>query len=385
LLADAAQSKQGSLDLNLNGKQPTFTLTKETTKSLTLSKTSLAFGVSVVNGTNRLEFGLDRTDQVTLTVTKMDNLSLEANFSGTLSQLAGPEHIKVSGVISLHRASAPADVSAGNYVDCDPVIHDWLNQAENRAPSDCEVKFDRVARSAFATAFAPMTRAFMAEGWRVTKTLEPAELTAMPRKSENGPYHFGFAQGADVVVQVDMDPGAPEFQRLKAASEAPDPAMTKVMELMKQGRYAEAKTLSDQGTVGAGNAYGAFRDNTQILVRPDLNFGEFSVVNFHGAYAATPLAGGGTVLFLPEAQPPTGGSAGEPATWVLLGSWGPVSAASLGDGGTKVTAKATASSSVSRLTAQAITVRFRCSREAAQKAIATVDWGALRALISRRP
>jgi len=70
--------------------------------------------------------------------------------------------IKVNGVISLHRASAPAEKSAGNYMDCDPIIHDWLNQAESRAPAECEVKFDQVVRAAMTKAFDPTYAAFAA-------------------------------------------------------------------------------------------------------------------------------------------------------------------------------------------------------------------------------
>ena len=341
LLADAARAKQGTLDVELNGSQSTFVLTADNTRNHGASRTSLGFSASVIDGNSRLEYGIDRADQVTLTVTRLDNLSMEATFSGTLTRIGGSDHVQVSGSIHLHRNAAPPEVSAGRYPDCDPVIHDWLNQAQDRAPSECEVKFDRVARTAFANAFAPMTRAFASQNWKITKSLEPAELAAMPRGSEKVPYRFGFAANADLLFQLDLSPAAPD--------------------------------------------YGQFRDNSRIVIKPDLNPAAFTALNFHGSYTSTPLPGGGTIVYLPEAQASTGGSAGDPTTWVLLGAWAPLAAKSLGDGSTEITAKASLNTAISRLNAQTITVRFRCSPDLAQKAINAIDWAALRDLISRRP
>jgi hypothetical protein len=384
LLSDASAMKEGRIDLELNGRQSTFVINHANNRN-TGHRTDLWFGVTVGSAQKSTMFTLDDTDEVTIAVTKMDSLTLEATVSGTVTQAGLMERnghdayrIRVNGVISLHRAGPPAQRSAGNYVDCDPVIHDWLNEAEARAPAECEVKFDRDVRVAMTKAFEPTWAAFAAQQWRVTRSPREGALDAMPRGSEKTPYQFGFGDSA-VGFELTMDSNAPEFRRLKAAADASDPGLTKLMELMKQGRYAEAQAAAREHK--PGNALGEFRGNTQVVATPVINHAEMSLVNFHGAFAAAPLAGGGTVLYLPEAQPLTGGSDGEPVTYVLLGPWGPASAARLDADATRVSVKATISPSAPRLSVQTIVVRIHCSREFAQRAIQTVDWSALRALI----
>jgi len=169
LLADAQATKEGRIDLTLNGKQTKFLITHENNKD-TGHKTDQGLSVMLGSAQKSTLFTLDNDDEVTITITKMDSLTLEATVSGTLTQAGLMERngheayrVKVNGVISLHRASAPAEKSAGSYLDCDPVIHDWLNQAQDRAPSDCEVKFDQYVRSSFVKAFEPAISAFEAE------------------------------------------------------------------------------------------------------------------------------------------------------------------------------------------------------------------------------
>lgn len=386
-LSDASVMKEGRIDLELNGKQTTFVVDHGNNKN-TGHKTDLWFGVTVGSAQNSTMFTPGDNDEVTITVTRMDSLTLEATVSGTVTRAGLMERngheayrIRVSGTISLHRASAPAEKSAGNYLDCDPVIHDWLNQAESRAPAECEVKFDRDVRATMTEAFEPTYAAFAAQQWRVTRSPKAGMIDSVPRGSEKMPYQFGFGVFA-AGFELTMDPGVAEFQRLKAAADAPDPGLARVMELMKQGRYAEAQAAANLAKADKpNNALAEFRGNTQVMATPAINRAEVTVVNFHGAFAAAPLAGGGTVLYLPEAQPGGGGSGGEPMTYVLLGPWGQASAERLDADATTVSVKATMSPSAPRLSVQTVVVGFHCSRELARKAIQTVDWPLLRGLI----
>jgi len=177
-----------------------------------------------------------------------------------------------------------------------------------------------------------------------------------------------------------MSSTAPEYQRLKAAADTPDPGRSKVMDLMKQGKYAEAQAA--QKELKPNNSFGELRDNTQVDVGASVNNSGISVLNFHGAYAASPLPGGGTVLYLPEAQPGSGGSEGNAMTYVLLGPWGAPSVAKVDAAATQVSVKAAMNPSAPRLSVQTAVISFRCSRELARKAIQTIDWSVLRTLIA---
>ena len=160
-VADKATYSQCRVDILLNGAQKTIAITSSNDLA-TGHNTDLAFDVMVGDGRNNKSFSTtDRRDAVTVTVTRMDMLNFEATFSGTMTEMGvmrssgrEPSKVSVSGTISLHRASAPAPINAGNWVDCDPIVHDWLNEAQNRASSDCEVKFDHHLETALSFAFA---------------------------------------------------------------------------------------------------------------------------------------------------------------------------------------------------------------------------------------
>lgn len=383
-LSDATAMKEGRIDLGLNGKQTVFVINHGNNKD-TGHKTDQWFGVTVGSAKKSTMFTLGDSDEITITIAKMDSLTLEATVSGTLTQAGLMERkgsdayrIQVHGTIGLHRASAPAEKSAGNYIGCYPIIHDWLNQALNRAPAECEVKFDQDVRATMTKAFASTYATFAEQQWRVTRSPKEGAPDSIPRGSEKAPYRFGFGNSASE-FGLTMDSGNPEFQRLKAAADAPDPGLSKVMELMKQGKYAEAQAAAKENK--PNNALGEFRGNTQLAVTPVINMGDVTVVNFHGSFAAAPLAGGGTILYLPEAQSGGGGAEGDPMTYVLLGPWSQASATRLDADETKVSVKAAINPSAPRLSVQTVVVGFHCSRELAQKAIQTVDWPMLRALI----
>ena len=388
-LSDALTTRAGRLDLELNGtpneliNQP-FAITMQNNKD-TGHKTDQGFEVMIGTAQKSTTFSaVDPGDTLTITVTKMDMLSFEANFSGALTELGMMERngheahrVSVSGSIRLHRPSAPPAVSTGAWNNCDPVIHDWLNQAENRAASECETGFDRHVRAAMNNAFAPMVSSLQAQQWKTPWGVDDPTVpfTAAPRGSETQPF-----TGQGWSVRMQMDSGSPQYQQLKASADQPDPDLVKEMELMKQGKYAEAQALDKARK--PNNALGEFRDNTEFTARASINSGGLDVVNFHGSFTATPLPGGGAILYLPAAQPPTGGGEGEPWTFILLGPWGQPTAAHLDGETTRVVVKAQLNPTPARLGAQTVLVRIRSSRELAQKVIQSIDWGPLRALIA---
>ena len=390
-LSDALATKVGRLDLEMNGTPESlinnpFAITMENNKN-TGHKTDQGFAVMVGTAQKSITFApVDPGDTVTITITKMDMLSFEATFTGTLTELGMMERdghdahrVSVSGSIRLHRPTAPPAISTGSWTNCDPVIHDWLNEAENRAPSDCETRFDLHVRTAMNTAFAPLVSSLQQQQWKTPWGLpDPAQpLTATPRSTERQPF-----TGQGWSVRMQMDPGSPEFQRLKAASDQPDPDLVKEMELIKQGKYAEAQAL--EKTRKPNNALGDFRDNTEFAASASINSGGLDLVNFHGSFTATPLAGGGTILYLPAAQPPTGGGEGEPWTFVLLGPWSQPTATHLDGETTRVIVKAQLNQAPTRLGVQTVLIRIRSSRELAQNIIQPIDWAALRALIAEK-
>jgi hypothetical protein len=383
-VADKATLAQCRADLLLNGTQKTFAITSANDLS-TGHKTDLAFDVMVASGGSNKTFSTtDPTDTVTITVTKMDMLNFEATLSGTMTEVGlmatdGHEayRVTVSGTISLHRASTPAPVSAGNWVGCDPIIHDWLNEAENRASSECEVKFDQHLQTALAAAFAPMESAFTASQWQMISKPDPSVLfLAAPRGSENGPFH---GQGFKLTMAV--DPNSAQGQQAIAAASTPDPLMVQMMDLMKAGKYTEAQALEKQLDAKLKSAPPP--PSTRFTAQVSFNSSAEQLINFQGAIGTSALPGGGTELYLPAMQPLSGGSSGDPGTWVLLGPWSQPASTNLDATTTKVTTNAQTNPAAPRLSVQNIAVYLDCDQTLAANAIQAIDWSQLRALLAQ--
>jgi hypothetical protein len=309
------------VDILLNGAQKTIAITSSNDLA-TGHNTDLAFDVMVGDGRNNKSFSTtDRRDAVTVTVTRMDMLNFEATFSGTMTEMGvmrssgrEPSKVSVSGTISLHRASAPAPINAGNWVDCDPIVHDWLNEAQNRASSDCEVKFDHHLETALSFAFAPMESALEASQWQIVNMSDPSGLfDSAPRGSEGEPFR---GQGFKLTMAV--NPNTAQGQQVMAAN-TPDPLMDKMIQLLKAGNYAEAQVVQKQLDAKLKSAPAP--PSTRLTVQVSFNFSSREFINFHGAFSTSALPGGGTVLYLPAMQGLGGGSGGDPGTWVLLGPW----------------------------------------------------------------
>jgi hypothetical protein len=178
-----------------------------------------------------------------------------------------------------------------------------------------------------------------------------------------------------------VDPNSAQGQQAIAAANTPDPLMVKMMELMKEGNYAQAQELQKQLDAAQKNA--AAPPSTRLTAQVSFNYPTKEFINFHGAFSASPLPGGGTVLYLPAMQPLSGGSGGDPGTWVLLGPWSQPAAVHLDGETTKVVAKAQVNPAAPRLAVQNIAVYLNCDRDLAAKAIQTIDWSQLRALLAR--
>ena len=153
-------------------------------------------------------------------------LSFEATFSGTMTEAGMMERngheahrVTVSGTIRLHRASAPPPISAGNWVGCDPIVHDWLNQAQNRALSDCKVKFDHKLQTALDAAFSPMESALEASEWRIVNKPTRAP-SSFPLRADRERAVFTARDSSSTMA---VNPNSAQGQQAIAAANTPDP------------------------------------------------------------------------------------------------------------------------------------------------------------------
>ncbi len=177
-----------------------------------------------------------------------------------------------------------------------------------------------------------------------------------------------------------VNPNSAQGQQAMAAANTPDPMMLKMMELMKEGKYAEAQELQKQLDAKAKNAPPP--PSTRLTVQVSFNISAQGVHQLprslrrfrtsrrrHGALFARHAGIGRRIRRRPRHL----GSA-----W----PWSQPTATHLDGETTKVITKAPLNPSAPRLSIQNIAVYLNCDHDLAAKAILAIDWSQLRALLA---
>lgn len=316
------------------------------------------------------------SDRITIAVTRMDDNAIEARLTGTAT---GNSQLRFTGTISLRRTGVHVVRSSGAWHDCDPQIHDKMAGAEDRSPSECEVKFDRHVREVLQQAFAPVISGFESQEWTVSSPPNLGPVTSMERHSEGAPYRLDTAHEGAFRIGLALRQDSAAYQRF---AEKYQQQMAKLSQQM-----AEATKGGGTGGQAAieqmAQTLSAQSDGTAISITVLTNRGSAGVVNFKGVHTVSALPGGGTIVFVPGAQPSTGGGAdaAQAMTWVLVGPWGAPAFKSLGGDGEQIDVSGGLKPGTPTLHVQNVWVRIRTSKELAAEVIERADWGKIRALL----
>jgi hypothetical protein len=354
-----------SFYVQLDGKATTQTITKAN-NSPSVGPGRVGFGFNLPGGKQTLVLG--KTDALTVTVTRFDDLNFEATVRGTTTVLetgAGP--VEISATISLHRATH-AEKRSGSWIDCDPVIHDAYATVIPRSASECEVKYDLHARAALNQALEPVIRAMEAKQWvlKAHPDLKPVDNEG--RGSEGSPYE------ASAALDFYLARSSPVWQHNQQVME--DAAAKMKAQPGGVGSNPQLfKHMADE--MAANTLPTAFRLKTQI------NLPNAEVVNFSTRHTVKQLPGIGTVVYLNDGQPPTGGGEGAPVTWVLVGSWQPPVFEPLGDH-EKAVFRGGLSPAKPLLSAQNYCVTIYATREMAEETTKEIDWAPVKALLAEK-
>jgi len=361
------------VQLQWDGPGTTHTITHDTNETVVGTGHSTFYLMLPGDGINNQAAAPHDSDVVTVTVTHMDDNTLEARLAGTATT---NEKVRFSGTIALHRTGTHAVSSTGGWHDCDAQIHDKMVGAENRSPSECEARFDRHVREALQQAFVPVIAGFTRDDWAVAKEPHMGPVTGMARHSENAPYRLSSAHEGNFAIHLALKTDSPAYQRYAEAFQ-------KQMAKMQEAGAKDGGAGSQQAIAQMAQTLTAQEDNTKIEISVSINSSAAGVVNYRGNHELAALPGGGSVLFVPAAQSPTGGGsdAAQGMTWVLLGAWGVPAAKSLGSDGEHIDVKGGLRPGKPQLAVQNVWVRIRSSRELAQKVIDRIDWNLIRALL----
>jgi hypothetical protein len=364
-LLTAPGPHRAQLGIQWDGKALTQTITEANNSDVGGSDRFTFFLHLIGSGAYNQDAQPRGSDAITITVTRMDDLVLEANIAGTIT---GNGPLTISGSIKLHRDVAPSMVS-GSFRDCDPHIYDKMAGAEARSPSECEVKFDTFVRQALLHAVQPVLDNLTQNGWVTDKMPEMGPITSIARHSEKAPFQLAIA--VSLMMRKDTDTYAHYNQALTDA-------MQKMADEMKTGGPAAA-----QGSVDAlQDATRAMQEHTTIVISLAINEPSVGIENFKGGHTVTPLAGGYSIS-VPYAQAATGGdiSASQRATYVLLGPFSPVASTPQGGGAEHIDARGNLNAG-RLMTVQSIRIRIQTGTELAQQVIKLLDWSALQQLMA---
>jgi hypothetical protein len=365
------------VQLQWDGAAKTHTVTHDTNDTVVgTGHSTFYLMLPGENGNSRAAAPHD-SDVVTVTITHMDDTSLEAHLSGTAT---AEGKVSFEGTLSVRRTGAHPVASTGAWHDCDPQIHDKMVGAEDRSPSECEVKFDQHVRQELERAFAPLIAKLEQGDWSVSRQPEVGPVQAMARHSEKSPYHLDSAAGGAFHIELGLKQDSGEYQR---RADAYQKAMAKmneqVAEAMKNGGPAAGQKTMDE----LARSVAAQVDNMNVKISVGINAGSMGAVNFAGTHDATTLPGGGTVVYIPAAQPSTGGGSdsGEVMTWVLIGPWKQVASKSLGSDGEHIDSNGGLVPGKPTLAVQNVWVHIRAGKDMTEQVIQKVEWDKIRALV----
>jgi hypothetical protein len=366
---------QAQLTIGWDGKGPMQTI--DAAKSDVHSGRGFDFSLHMTGaGPYGQSAQLRGSDTITVTITKMDSLTLEGTFSGAATG-AGP--LTISGVIKLHR-TATAEKPTGTFGNCDPQIYDRLAGAEWRSPSDCEVKFDAYVRKGLAAALQPVIDTLTAQGWNITSAVETQSLTSIPRHTEDKPFQLAeqqMHQGGAFYVSLALDKSSPVYQQYDSRTQV---AMQQMAEQMKAGVASVTKSTTD----ALRNAAKEQEEHTTLQIGIAINAAGTGITIFKGGHTVTPLPTGGFAVSAPFVQPPGGGGedGAQRVTYVFLGPFTqPAAAASSGPETVQV--KATLNNA-RLMSVQTIRIRIQSGTDLAQQLIKLIDWSALQNLMEGR-
>ncbi len=306
-------------------------------------------------------------DAITVRVSHIDDRDFEARLSGAA------EGVALAGTIHLHREASPAALLTGSYGECDNVIHDKFAMAQNRSPSDCEVKFDHMVREALDQALQPVARFLQAREWTVVKQSQVKTITNIARHTERTPYRLDSAPEGVFAIEFQSTGSAMAQYRQRMA------ALTE--RIAAEIRSGKAGGSMEEVTKTGYEMQGA----TRLRVSAAVNVPSVGIVSFGGGHTALQIPGAAYALSVSHVQAATGGGAdnSHDESVILLGNWSAPAFQPDSDGGEHISVKAVLDNSAT-LTVQNIVIRIQANPANARQAAAQIDFVWLNRLLQRR-
>ena len=248
--------------------------------------------------------------------------------------------------------------TSASFKDCDNVVHDKLTGAQNRSPTDCEVKYDLYVKNAFIEAFDKVVKFFPENNWQINKVTDLTPLTGIPRMKLNDSWPSYY-------LDIGMNHDAPAYKKyVEEQSAQMNKTDVQMQEILKLGY----------------EIHGA----TAIIIYGHINRNQRQeTVTFKGKHKILQVKGTDYVVQYPYAQALSGGGVESAlvVTDVFLGSW-KMAYKVQSDASENLIAQPAYNKNGERLNIQNISLRIECNPELAEQVLKQIDFGKLKAILN---
>lgn len=352
-------SRKLTLAIEWSGKKDEFVITNETSHAGDRSTDFRLSSPDKDTYGDGLGAQPEGDQQVIVKVEKITDENISGNISGLISD--NRDIIKINGHFSLAKKAAKptAKSTSLTFKDCDNVIHDKLTGAQDRSPTDCEVKYDLEVKSAFQKAFENVVSGFQNNHWLVTKitTLDP--ITHAPRSFDNSSFL------GDYNIELEVGPENDQYA-----------AYNKSYQELLNGGSQDIKKIQDF----MKQMNGAIR----IKIYARVNSTSSSITIFKGGHKMLKAPGAAYVIESSYVQAGGGGGidASLDATFIFIGNWNPPVIRKDSDGGEEIKVPPVIVKSATNLSVKNISIRMECNSELAEKILKEIDFTKLTSLLN---
>ena len=299
--------------------------------------------------------------QVKVKVEKITDENISGNISGLISD--GRDIIKINGRFSLAKKATAKSISKSTsltFKDCDNAIHDKLTGAQDRSPTECEVKYDLEVKTAFQKAFENVVSGFQNDHWLVKKitTLDP--ITHAPRSSDNSSFLGSYG------IELEMDPENDKYATFKK----------RYNELLNGG--------GTQGVTEIASFLKQMTGSTSIKIYAGVNSTYSSMYIYKEGHKMLKAPGASYVIESPYMQSGGGGGieSSVGADYIYIGNWKAPVIVKDSDGGETIKVMPVIVKSGTTLSVKNVTIRIECNSELAEQILKGIDLSKLTSLLN---
>ena len=254
-------------------------------------------------------------------------------------------------------------------VNCDNVVHDKLEGAVNRSPSECEVLFDQRIRKIFDEAFKNVFFRKENSDWIINVKPGMTPIEGVGRGAEKDIFRLGNTDHGNFNYELQINPNSAvsqewskKYYEAMEAFKADAAAMPRLTEL-----YYNMKTATNillyTSINSVSSSFGSFQGGHQSVKIPSAAYG------FRAVHVPA-LSGGGA-------------DNSRDACLIVFGKWQPPVIAKYEDGSESIRLEAILNKSSSKFSVHNIVIRIECNKQLTDQLLQEIDFKKLQSLLSQ--